>query len=151
MFHDHLDCLQKPPLGGRPDTKVGDHGTSSAHNCWNILFYHAWGPTWMESHWNSIRLRPQSHMTSHYTWRSVTTRHDVGGVLGWPLDTFFWALTISWSRPWLVCEVALYNESSQTTVAHDLPVLRHLMYWSTLVLIHIISQVPVWTTIVHLL
>ena len=24
--------------------------------------------------------------------------HDVGGVLGRPLDTFFWALTISWSR-----------------------------------------------------
>jgi hypothetical protein len=26
------------------------------------------------------------------------TLHDFGGVLGWPLDTFFWALTISWSR-----------------------------------------------------
>jgi hypothetical protein len=28
----------------------------------------------------------------------VTTRHDFGGVLGWPLDTVFWGLTISWSR-----------------------------------------------------
>jgi hypothetical protein len=28
----------------------------------------------------------------------VTTLHDVGGELGWPLGTFFWALTISWSR-----------------------------------------------------
>ena len=40
----------------------------------------------------------RSHITSHYTWESVTTLHDFGGVLGWPLDTFFWALTISWSR-----------------------------------------------------
>ena len=35
---------------------------------------------------------------SHYTWGSVTTPHDFGGVLGRPLDTFFWALTIPWSR-----------------------------------------------------
>jgi hypothetical protein len=37
-------------------------------------------------------------MTSHYTGGSVTTLHDFGGVLGWPFDTFFWALTILWSR-----------------------------------------------------
>ena len=37
-------------------------------------------------------------MTSHYTRGSVTTLHDFAGVLGQPLDTFFWALTISWSR-----------------------------------------------------
>jgi hypothetical protein len=30
--------------------------------------------------------------------RFVTTLHEFGGVLGWPLDTFFWALTISWSQ-----------------------------------------------------
>ena len=24
--------------------------------------------------------------------------HDFGGVSGWPLDTFFWALTISWAQ-----------------------------------------------------
>ena len=35
----------------------------------------------------------------------MTTLHDFGGVLGRPLDTFFWALTIPWSR--FVCEVAL--------------------------------------------
>jgi hypothetical protein len=29
---------------------------------------------------------------------SVTTLYDFGGVLGQPLGTFFWALTISWSR-----------------------------------------------------
>ena len=98
MFHGHLDYFQKPPLGGRPNTKPGDHGTPNAHNRWFILFYHVWGPTWIEIHWNSIWLRARSHMTSHYTWGPVTTLHDFGGVLGRPLDTFFGALTISWSR-----------------------------------------------------
>ena len=103
VFHGHLDYFQKPPLGGRPNTKPGDHGTPNAHNRWFILFYHVWGPAWIEIHWNSIWLRARSHMTSHYTWGSVTTLHDFGGVLGWPLDTFFWALTISWS--WLLARV----------------------------------------------
>ena len=51
---------------------------------------------------NSIWLRVRSHMISHYTLGSVTTLHDFEGVLGRPLDTFFWALTISWSR-FLAC------------------------------------------------
>jgi hypothetical protein len=63
-----------------------------------ILFYHAWGPAWIEIHRNSILLRAQSHMTSHYTRGSVTTLHDFGGVLGRPLNPFVWALLISWSR-----------------------------------------------------
>ena len=37
-------------------------------------------------------------MTSHYTWGSMTTLHDFGVVMGQYLDTFFWTLTISWSR-----------------------------------------------------
>jgi hypothetical protein len=41
-----------------------------------------WGPTWIEIHWNSIWLRARSRMTSHYTWGSVTTLHDLGGVFG---------------------------------------------------------------------
>jgi hypothetical protein len=40
MFHDHLDYYQIPHLGGRPNTKPGDHGTSNAHNCCFIIFYH---------------------------------------------------------------------------------------------------------------
>jgi hypothetical protein len=47
-------------------------------------------------------------MTSHCTRGSVTTLHDFGGVLGQPLDTLFWALTISWSRLLArMCEVAI--------------------------------------------
>ena len=55
-------------------------------------------PTWIETHWNNIVLRAQSHITSEYTWEPVTTLHDFGSDLGRPLDTFFWALTISWAR-----------------------------------------------------
>jgi hypothetical protein len=109
MFHCHLDYFQKSPLGGRPNTKLGGCGTLNTYNCWFILFYHVWGSAWIESHWNSIWLQARSHKTSHYTWRSVTTLHDFGGVLGQPLDTFFWALKISlsqllarvWSGPYM--------------------------------------------------
>ena len=91
IFKNHL-------LEGRPRTKPRDHGTPNVHNHWFTLFYHAWGLSWVEIHWNSIWLRARSHMTAHSTWGSVTTVHDVGGVLGRPLHTFFWAPTISWSR-----------------------------------------------------
>jgi hypothetical protein len=67
-----------------------------------ILFYHVWGPAWIEIHWNSVWLRAWSHVASHYNWGYVTTLHDFGGVLGRPLDTFFWAFIISWLRL-LVC------------------------------------------------
>ena len=69
-----------------------------------FYFYHVWGPAWIEIQWNSIWLRVWSHMTtSHYTSGPMTTLHDFGGVLGWPLDTFFWALPTSWS--WLLARV----------------------------------------------
>jgi hypothetical protein len=98
MFHGHLDHLKKRPLGGRPNTKLGDHSTLNIHNHW-FYFIMVWGPTtWIEIHCNSIQLRDRSHMTSHYFWRFVTTLHDFKGVLGQPLDTFFWALTMSWSQ-----------------------------------------------------
>ena len=95
--------FQKPPLGGRPNTKSGDHGNPNAHNLWCILFYHVWWPAWLHIHWNSIWLRARSHMISHYTWGSVITLHDFREVLERPLDTFFWALTKSWS--WLLARV----------------------------------------------
>jgi hypothetical protein len=57
--------------------------------------------------WNSSGLRPRYLMTSHYTWGSMTTLHDVGGVLGRPLDTSF-GLSHSYGHgSWLVCEVTL--------------------------------------------
>ena len=94
-------------LGGRPNTKPGDHDTPNTHNRWFILFYHVWGPTWMEIHWNNIWLRNWSHITSHYTWGSVTTLHDFGGVL-----VGLWTLSFGLSQfhghgSGFVCEVAL--------------------------------------------
>ena len=98
MFHGHLDSFFKSLLGGRPTTKLGDHGTPNVHNRWFVLFYRVWRSTWIDIHWNSIWLRARSRMTSHYTWGYVTTLDDFGGVLGRPLDTFLWVLTISSSR-----------------------------------------------------
>jgi hypothetical protein len=46
-----------------------------------ILFDHVWEPTWMKIHWTRIWLRARSHMTSHYTWGSVTTLHGFGGCI----------------------------------------------------------------------
>jgi hypothetical protein len=63
-------------------------------------------------------------MTSHYAYEPMTTLHDVRSVLGQPLDTFFWALTISWSRPWLMCEVALSILSKSRIEAHTLRLLN---------------------------
>ena len=40
MFHGHLDCSQKLPFGGRPNTKLGDHGNMHVYNCCFFLFYH---------------------------------------------------------------------------------------------------------------
>ena len=98
LLHGYLDYFQNPPLGGRPNTKSGDHGTPNTHNRCFILFYHVRGPTWIDIRWNNIWLRARSHMTSHYTRGSVTALHDFGGEFGRPLNTFFWALTISRSQ-----------------------------------------------------
>ena len=92
--------LGKPLLVGTHDTKPGDHGTVYVHSRWFILFYHVWRSTWIYIHWNNVWLRARSRMTIHYTWGSVAPLHDFGGVLGRPLDTFFWALKKSWS--WLL-------------------------------------------------
>ena len=38
MFHGHLDYDSKPPLGGRPNTKLGDHNTPNAHSRYFITY-----------------------------------------------------------------------------------------------------------------
>ena len=90
--------FENPPLGGSSNTNRETMALRMLTTVGLSYFYHMWGPTRINIHWNCIRLRAGSHMTSHYTRGSVTTLHDFGGVLGRPLDTFFWALTISWSR-----------------------------------------------------
>jgi hypothetical protein len=106
MFHGHLGCFQTPPLGGRSNTKPGDHATPKSRSLWFILFYHEQRSASIEIHWNSIWLRAQSLMAAQYTWGSVTTLHEFGGVLGRPLDTFGLS-QFHGHGSWLVCEVAL--------------------------------------------
>ena len=43
-----LGLFSKITLGGRPNTKLRDQGNPNACTCWFILFYHVWGPTWIE-------------------------------------------------------------------------------------------------------
>jgi hypothetical protein len=77
---------------------------------WNLttvyLFYFIMceDPAWIESYWNSIWLRAQLHMTSHYTWGA----HD----LIYMILEVSWTLSFGLSQfhghgSWLVCEVAL--------------------------------------------
>jgi hypothetical protein len=98
VFHGYLDCFQKPS---------GDNGIPNVHNCWFILFYHTWGPAWLEIHQNSIWLRSRSHMTSCYIWGSMTTLHGF-----WVTWDDLWTLSFGFSQchghgSWLVCGVAL--------------------------------------------
>jgi hypothetical protein len=44
MFHGHFGYFRKPPLGGKPNMKPGDHGTLNVHDRRFILFYHVRGP-----------------------------------------------------------------------------------------------------------
>jgi hypothetical protein len=76
-----LGLFRKSLLGGRPNTKPGDHGTPNAHNRWFTLFHHVRGLARIKILWNSVWLRTRSHMISHYTRGSVTTLHDFGGMV----------------------------------------------------------------------
>jgi hypothetical protein len=108
IFYGHLDYFQKSPLGGRSNTKAGDHGIPNAHNCWFILFYHVWGPAWIEIHWNSIWLRTLNHIWLHTTLEGPWPHYMILEVCWDGL----WTLSIGLSQfhghgSWLVCEVAL--------------------------------------------
>jgi hypothetical protein len=88
MFQDDLDYFQKTPLGGKASHRTGRPWHSELTTTDLLYFIMCEDPAWIEIHWNSIWLRARSRMTSHYTWGSVTTLHDFGGVLGRPLDNF---------------------------------------------------------------
>jgi hypothetical protein len=116
IFHGHLDYFQKPPLGGRPNRKTGRrwHSECSQPLIELILFYHVWGPAWIEIHWNSIIcLKARSHVTSHHTWEPVTTRHDF--VVFWDVlwTISFGLLQFHGHGSWLMCEVASIPEEAQ--------------------------------------
>ena len=103
----------KPPLGGRFNTKPGDHGTPNAHKplIYFILCYHVWGLAWIEIHWNNIWLRAK-HIWLHTTLEVLWPHYMILDV-SWD---DLWALAFELSQfhghgSWLVCEeVALSME-----------------------------------------
>ena len=108
MFHGHLDGFQKPPLGGRPNTKLGDYGTPNAHNRWFILFCHVWGHAWIEIRWNSIWSRARSCMASHLHLRVGDHTAWFWRCVGTALGHFSFGLSqCHGHRSWLVCDVVL--------------------------------------------
>ena len=77
------------------------------HKCWFILFYHVWGPAWIESHWNSISWGP-GHIRFHTTLEGPWPHYMI---LEMCWDGF-WTLSFGLSQfqghgSWLVCEMAL--------------------------------------------
>ena len=98
---DHVSCFMvKWTIFKNHILEVGLTQNHDTMTLWNLTivklshFIMCEDPTWIKTHWNSVWLRDRSHVTSHYTWGFVTTLHDFGGVLGQPLDTFFWALMV---------------------------------------------------------
>ena len=81
-FHGHLDYFQNPPLGGRFNAKPGDHGTPKVHNRWFILFYHVWGPAWIEFFEIAFGWGPG------HTWLRTT--------FGWGPVPHYMILEVSW-------------------------------------------------------
>ena len=111
MFHGRLDYFQKPPLGGRPNTKPeGDHGTLNAHNRWFILFL-----SWLRipTNRNSLKMHlVRDPVTCDFTLNLRVHDHT----------TWFWQCvgTVAFGHfllgshmqfhghgSWLMCEVAL--------------------------------------------
>ena len=106
-FHGHLDYFQKPPLGGRSNTKSGDHGTPNTHNHWFILLYHVWGHAWINIHWNAFGWGP-GHIWLHTTLEGLWPHYIVVEVRWGDL----WALSFGLSQfhghgSWLLLQVAL--------------------------------------------
>ena len=131
MFHGHVDRFQKPPLGGRPNTKLGDHGTPNAHHRWFILFHHVWGSTWIGIHWKqhlvegsvtydfTLHLKTYDHTT--WFWRCVGTAFGqfllgshyfmvtaFGSCVKWPWRTNKQHRTILWTSWRSMCQEYIY-------------------------------------------
>ena len=102
--------LQKPHVGGRSNTKPGDHGTLNAHNHWFILFYHVWGHAWIYIY---IYIEIAFGWGPGHIWLQTTLEDP------WP---HYKILEVSWDglctfsfglsqfhghNSWLVCEVTI--------------------------------------------
>ena len=105
MFHDHLDYLQKPSLGGGPNTKPRDHDTLNAHNHSFILLHHVWEP-----YMNRKSLK--WHMVEGPVTHDFTLHLRIRGHTTWCWRVCWdglWTLSFGLSHfhghgSWLVCE-----------------------------------------------
>ena len=71
-------------------------------------FYHVWRHVWIKIHWNSIWLRTQSHITSHYTWGGRWPHYMILEVYWDGVGHFIFGLSqFHGHGTWLMCEVAL--------------------------------------------
>ena len=111
MFHGHSDYSQKPPLGGRINTKLGDHGTPNAHNRWFILFL-SWVRTWMNR--NSL----QYHLVEGLVTYDFTLHSRVRDHTTWfwrcvrmAIEHSFGLSQFQGHNSWLACGVALSNRT----------------------------------------
>ena len=111
MFHGHSYYLQKPPLGGRPNTKPRDHNALNAHNRWFILNYHVRGPTWIDMHWNNIWWGPD-HIWLHATLEGLWPHYMMLEVC-W--DDSLWTLSFGLSQLLMVTALGLVCEVAQNT------------------------------------
>jgi hypothetical protein len=102
-----LFYFKKPPLGDRPGTKLGDRNTPNAHNHWFILFYHAWGPSWIEIHRNCSWSRV-NHIWLHTTLEGPWPHYLILEVCWDGLWTLSFGLSLFHGHDsWLVCQMAL--------------------------------------------
>ena len=113
-----------------PNIKSGDHGTLNSHNRWFILFYHMWGPTWIDISWNSIWLRAQSHMISHHTWGVHYHTTCYWMYVGTTFGHFLFGLSqFHGHGSWLMCEATLNHVTINpySIYYHWLPRNQHIL------------------------
>ena len=114
MFHGHLDCFQKPPLGGKSTQNRETMALWTLTTVNLFYFYHVWGPVWIEIHWNRIWLGPD-HIWLHPTLE-VVWPHDM--ILEVSCDGL-WTLSFGLSQfhghgSWLMCDVALTHKDNHS-------------------------------------
>ena len=96
--------FHEPPLGGKPTTKPGDHGTPTLTTV--DLFYGIMceNPTCIGIHWNSIRSRA-GHIWLHTTLEGPWPHYYMNLMVRWDgLCTLSFGLS-QFSRSWLLARV----------------------------------------------
>ena len=142
MFHDYFDYSQKPLLGGRSDTKPGDHGTPNVHNRWFIIFYHVWRPAWifftkMTFGWGSNHIWLHTILEDPWPWFWRYLGTAFGHTLSFGLSQFHG------HGSWLVSEVALnkWQRTLDCAKNHVQTVSSYLYFMSFNQIFHVVAGI----------